>query len=88
MQSTESSSRHVANGDRLRTVSRLVFFGFLAIAAFFLITEHRAHLYGWWPFLLVAACPLLHVFHGHGHHDGERAEGSAPSGKGSTSGES
>lgn len=42
-------------------------FGFLAIAAFFLWTEHRAHLYGALPYLLVLACPLMHLFH-HGHH--------------------
>lgn len=62
-----------ARTDRLRTVSRYVFFGFLAIAAFFLLTEHRAHLYGTWPFLLLALCPLLHFFHhrGHGKHEEE-----------------
>ena len=48
--------------------------GFLAIAGFFLQTEHRAHLFGALPFLLLLACPLLHVFmhggHGaHGNHD-------------------
>ncbi len=53
--------------DRLRTVSRWIFFGFAAVAAYFLITEHRAHLAGFLPFLLVAACPLMHLFHHHGH---------------------
>lgn len=43
--------------------------GFLAIAAFFLLTEHRAHLFGILPFLLLLACPLMHLFHGHGSHD-------------------
>jgi Protein of unknown function (DUF2933). len=43
--------------------------GFLAVAAFFLWTEHRAHLLGALPYLLVLACPLMHIFHhkGHGH---------------------
>ena len=43
--------------------------GFLAVAAFFLCTEHRAHLLGVLPYLLVLACPLMHLFHhrGHGH---------------------
>ena len=50
-----------------RTVSGLVFFGFVAVAVYFLITEHRAHLFGWLPFLLLAACPLMHVFHHRGH---------------------
>jgi len=50
--------------------SRWVFWAFLAIAGFFLITEHRAHVLQYWPFLLLAACPLLHLFHGHGGHGG------------------
>ncbi len=49
-----------------------VLVAFLAIAAFFLITEHRAHLYGILPYLLLLACPLLHLFMhgGHGGHSG------------------
>ena len=46
---------------------RWAFWGFAAVAAFFLITEHAAHLFGVLPYLLVLACPLMHFF-GHGHH--------------------
>ncbi|OGA36688.1 MAG: hypothetical protein A3G80_13800 [Betaproteobacteria bacterium RIFCSPLOWO2_12_FULL_62_13b] len=53
---------------------------FLVIAAFFLVTEHRAHLSGWfayWPYLLLLACPLMHRFmhggHGHGGHGSSEA---------------
>ena len=46
-----------------------VFFGFIAVAGFFFFTEHRAHLMGALPFLLLALCPLMHFFHGgHGGH--------------------
>ncbi len=46
-----------------------IFAGFLAIAAFFLLTEHRAHFMGALPFVLLALCPLMHFFHGgHGGH--------------------
>jgi hypothetical protein len=47
-----------------------VFLGFVAIAAFFLLTEHRAHFLGALPYLLLLACPLLHwLMHGgHGGH--------------------
>lgn len=50
----------------------IVLLAFLAIAGFFLVTEHRAHLFGALPFLLLLACPLLHVFlhRGHGAHGG------------------
>jgi len=49
---------------------RWVFWGFVAIAGFFLVTEHRAHVLGILPYLLLAACPLMHLFmhHGHGGH--------------------
>lgn len=47
-----------------------ILIAFLAIAAFFLFSEHRAHLLGTLPFLLLLACPLMHLFmhHGHGEH--------------------
>jgi len=50
-----------------------IFVVFLAIAAFYLFTEHRAHLFGALPFLFLLACPFMHLFmhhgHGHGGHD-------------------
>jgi hypothetical protein len=52
-----------------------VLIGFLAIAAYFLFTEHRAHVVNFLPFLLLAACPLMHLFHGHGGHGGHVAHG-------------
>ncbi|RWB96333.1 MAG: DUF2933 domain-containing protein [Mesorhizobium sp.] len=55
----------------------LVTIAFLAIAAFFLVSEHRAHALGLLPWLLLLACPLLHVFGhgGHGGHHGRSPEG-------------
>ena len=43
-----------------------------AIAAYFLLSEHRAHFLGALPLLLLLSCPLMHVFmhHGHGGHGG------------------
>ena len=43
-----------------------------AIAAYFLLSEHRAHFLGALPWLLILACPLMHVFMhgGHGGHGG------------------
>ena len=43
-----------------------------AVAAYFLLTEHLAHVVGALPYLLLLACPLMHLFmhHGHGRHGG------------------
>lgn len=50
--------------------SNWVLLAFLIIAGFYLITEHEAHVLGLLPFLILLACPLLHVFmhRGHGGH--------------------
>lgn len=54
--------------------ARWVLYGFLAVAGFFLFTEHRAHLLGILPYLLLLACPLMHKFMHHGHGgDGRQA---------------
>jgi len=51
-----------------------VFLAFAAIALFLLLSEHRAHAVGLLPFLLLAACPLLHIFmHGGPGHGGRGA---------------
>jgi hypothetical protein len=60
--------------DWARTASRIALCGFLAVIAFFLWTEHRAHLFGALPYLLLLLCPAMHLFmhrgHGGGHtHD-------------------
>ncbi len=62
-------------GRRFSAVN-IALYGFLAIAGFYLLAEHRAHLLGWLPWLLILACPLLHVFmHGkHGGHGGHRGD--------------
>lgn len=55
--------------------SRWIFLGFAVIAGYFLLTEHRAHVYQYLPFLLLLACPLLHLFHGHGGHGSHGGHG-------------
>jgi len=37
------------------------------VAGYFLVTEHLAHTLGALPYLLLAACPLMHLFMHHGH---------------------
>ena len=54
--------------------AKVAFGVFAIIAAFFIVVEHRAHLLPYLPLLLLAACPLMHVFmhRGHGGHGGHR----------------
>ena len=56
-----------------RSKSGIVAIGFMLIAAFLLLSEHRAHALGYLPFLLLLACPFLHIFmYGrHGGHGGQ-----------------
>ena len=62
----------------LRSRSRLVLLAFLGIAGFFLITEHTAHVLGLLPYLLLLACPLIHLFHGgHGRGHGSHGDGTS-----------
>lgn len=55
----------------------LVLGGFLAVAAWLLWEEHRVHMLGALPWLILLACPLLHVFMhgGHGGHGSHHKEG-------------
>lgn len=59
--------------------SKIAWIVFAAIAAFYLLSEHRAHLLGAMPFLLLLACPLMHLVmhggHGHGGSDGPADKG-------------
>lgn len=58
---------------RLLTGPNLALLIFLGVAGFFLWTEHRAHLLGALPWLLLLGCVFMHFFmhrgHGHGNHE-------------------
>jgi hypothetical protein len=57
-------------GSFLTSRAGLVLLAFLAIASVLLFTEHRAHALGASLWLVLLACPLLHLFMhgGHGSH--------------------
>jgi hypothetical protein len=57
----------------------LIFLAFAAMAVVLLWNEHRAHLLGVLPYLFLLACPLLHVFGGHGSHGGRGRDRRNPS---------
>jgi Protein of unknown function (DUF2933) len=54
----------------------LIFLGFAGIALVLLWEEHRAHILGALPYLLLLACSLMHLFggHRHGSHRNDRNE--------------
>lgn len=66
--------------------SRTVFFAFAAIALALIAYEHRVHVLGILPWLLILACPLMHLFmhHGHGGHTGHSRHDHASHGTGAS----
>lgn len=54
--------------------------GAISIIVYFLLTEHRAHVFQFLPYMLLLACPLMHFFmhkgHGghHGHHGHDHSD--------------
>jgi len=71
---------HGSHDSATPSAAKWVFIGFLLIAGYFLFTEHRAHLSGWLSsygiWLVLLACPLMHLFMHHGHGRGHGGHGS------------
>ena len=72
-------------GGFLRSRTGIVLIVFLAIATFYLVTEHTAHFFGLLPYGLLLLCPILHLLMhgGHGGHGGHDEQG-GQAGQGST----
>lgn len=56
------------------------------IGGFYLLREHWRHVAGHWIYLLLLACPLMHLLHGHGGNSTHRADPSAPGPRGQKEG--
>ena len=65
---TDDLQHETARYPRGTSRSTWVLIGFLAVGGYFLLTEHRAHAIAFLPYLLLLACPLMHLFHHHGGH--------------------
>ncbi len=64
------TGEHESHDTGLPRTAKLALVLFAIIAAFFLLAEHRAHILPYLPWLLLAACPLMHLFMHHGKHRG------------------
>ena len=48
----------------------------LAVLGFYLLLTHTGHVFAALPYLILLACPLMHIFgHGHGHKHQEKRTG-------------
>ena len=75
-----SPAKHLMPGSRpvwWRTRAGIAVIGFALIAAFYVLREHWGHAFGALPYLILLACPVMHLFmhHGHGHGGGEQNAG-------------
>ncbi|SDB71388.1 DUF2933 domain-containing protein [Belnapia rosea] len=61
-----------------RSKGGIALIGFALVAAFYVLREHYAHALGALPYLLLLACPLMHLFMHHGGHHGGAASGGRP----------
>ncbi len=64
----EPAGRGESGGSRW--IVRLLMLALLAVGAYYVVTEHGAHLLAAWPLLILLLCPLMHLLHGHGGHSG------------------
>lgn len=58
------------------TPKGLAALGLIAAASYFLLMEHRQHVWQYLPFLILLACPFMHIFMhgGHGHGGNKHAD--------------
>lgn len=70
MNDTTQSARISTEGSSTRCNPWKVAAVMLAvIGSFYLLREHWGHLGGSWIYLLLPACLLMHLMHGHGGHE-------------------
>ena len=50
----------------------------LGLAGVLLLIDHAGHLFGTLPYLLIAACPLMHLLMHRGHRDGRDRDPGGP----------
>ena len=66
----DESATRPGIADRVRSPTLWIFIGFALVGAWFLLTQHPTHVWGYLPYALLLLCPFLHLF-GHGGHGGK-----------------
>lgn len=59
-----------STGSSKKLIGAVIMLAFIGV--FFLLREHWSHIAGYWPYLLLLACPLMHLLHGHGGHSSHK----------------
>ena len=65
----QSPSQHSGPASRgfFRSPEGIALIVFALVGGFYLWSEHRAHLFGALPYILLLACPFMHLFMHRGH---------------------
>jgi hypothetical protein len=57
-----------------KRIWRAAAFAIAVMAVYYLLTRHAAHAFGVLPYLLILACPLMHLFGHRGHSKHEHRD--------------
>ncbi|WP_291296860.1 DUF2933 domain-containing protein [Elioraea sp.] len=61
-----------------RTRTGVAAIGFALVGSFYVLREHWGHAFGALPYLLILACPLMHLLMHRGHRQHGSGVGTAP----------
>ena len=78
---TTSHHEHLPTGSQAPAIDgrlRIAAWMVAAVVGFYLLREHWDRLAGNWLYLLLLACPLMHLFHGHRGRGGHGASSAKP----------
>ena len=73
-QHEHESAHHSSLRDLLYSRTGIATCVAVAVLGFLIYTDHTAHLLGLAPYLLILACPLMHIFMHGGHHHQHRQD--------------
>ena len=69
MNEAKTCENHDARSRKKFDLYQIGKWGAIGIIAYYLFAEHRAHVIAFLPYLLLLACPLMHIFMHGGHSE-------------------